>query len=199
MNLYLVRHVESMGDALNLIEGRADFPLTEEGKKRADDLAEYFTCIPIDRILSSPLSRSMQTAKTIGSRINAPVFECEDFTSYNNGKIAGLTLAEADKKYPKPKVKYAHTEIYGMESMVDFRCRIEKGLYHLLFDGKEEENILIVTHGGVINEILKIFLDIPVTRDYSFVSDGGSFTHLEYHKDGSKKILAINHPIEHKK
>ena len=126
MNLYLVRHAESMGDALNLIEGRADFPLTEKGKNRAEDLAEHFASVPIDRILSSPLSRSMQTANIIGRRLNVPIIECEDFTSYDNGKIAGLTLAEADQKYPKPKVKYAHTEIYGMESMVDFRSRIEK-------------------------------------------------------------------------
>ena len=195
MNLYLVRHAESMGDALNLIEGRADFPLTKKKKNRAEDLAEHFASVPIDRILSSPLSRSMQTANIIGRRLNVPIIECEDFTSYDNGKIAGLTLAEADQKYPKPKVKYAHTEIYGMESMVDFRSRIEKGLYHILFDGNEEDNVLIVTHGGVINEIIKIFLDIPVTRDYSFASAGGSFAHLEYCKDGSKKILSINRQI----
>lgn len=79
MNLYLVRHAESMGDALNLIEGRADFPLTEKGKNRAEDLAEHFASVPIDRILSSPLSRSMQTANIIGRRLNVPIIECEDF------------------------------------------------------------------------------------------------------------------------
>ena len=41
MNLLVIRHGQSEADILKVIEGRADFPLTELGHKQAEAMAEW--------------------------------------------------------------------------------------------------------------------------------------------------------------
>ena len=51
---------------------------------------------------------------------------------WNNGLIAGLTREEADRRYPKPDVIHPHTSVYGQESQIMFRARLETMLLKII-------------------------------------------------------------------
>ncbi len=68
MNLYIVRHGESVS---NSGEAPADDPdpgLSRKGMLQADLLGEALKTVRIDRIYSSPLSRAVQTAAAVAGR-----------------------------------------------------------------------------------------------------------------------------------
>ncbi|WP_432355659.1 histidine phosphatase family protein [Sporosarcina sp. A2] len=52
--LYLIRHCEAEGQA-------ADAPLTQNGMKQAELIADFFSTRHVDRIISSPFKRALQS------------------------------------------------------------------------------------------------------------------------------------------
>ena len=192
MNLFVIRHGESEGDFLKLIEGRADFPLTRTGLKQADEVGKWLRDnYQIDLIYSSPLKRAKQTADVIAGYFGSSVQVLYDLISYDNGYIAGLSQAEADERYPEPDIKYPHSEIYGMESMINFRARVETALSKILYECNPNYSIAVVTHGGVINELYSAFLRLPVTSEIIFSSAPASINHWTY-RGSKRKVIFSN-------
>lgn len=69
LELYLVRHGESMGNA-GLADSlcdelKHDPPLSEKGEKQADLLGRYFADLPLDALFASGMRRAMQTAEAV--------------------------------------------------------------------------------------------------------------------------------------
>ncbi len=53
-NIYLIRHCQAEGQP-------PEAKLTEEGLRQANDLARYFIRTPVERIISSPFTRAVQS------------------------------------------------------------------------------------------------------------------------------------------
>ena len=115
MELLIIRHGQSEADLLRCHEGRADFPLTETGKKQAVLLAEWLVDnYPPDYIVSSPLQRAKQTAAIIGEKSSLNIRLLDELMEFNNGLLAGLPYEEAARKYPPKR---------GRNLMKDFTSR----------------------------------------------------------------------------
>ena len=56
--VYLIRHGETEFNKLGRMQGWADAPLTEEGRKQAQAVAERFRDIPLTGVYASDLSRA---------------------------------------------------------------------------------------------------------------------------------------------
>ena len=63
MNIFLVRHGESVGNQRGLLYGHTDHPLTEQGVRDAAAVGEKLREADIRRCYSSPLSRAAETAR----------------------------------------------------------------------------------------------------------------------------------------
>ncbi len=71
---YFVRHGVTDHNKARLILGQADIPLNEEGRQQAKRAAEICARISgLTVILSSPLSRALETAEIISERIERPI------------------------------------------------------------------------------------------------------------------------------
>lgn len=168
MRLLIIRHGESVADLLDVHEGRADFELTEHGHSQAIDMSSYVKDnYQISKIFHSTLKRAAQTAQHLADKTHAPLFPEEKLMEFNNGLIAGLKRDIVNKRYPKIKVA-VHTSVYEQETMLQFRYRAEYMLSKLLSENNEEETIAIVTHGGMINQLYRAFLRMPIDVDYFF-------------------------------
>ena len=63
--LYLIRHAESEANKQRIMASRLPFPLTKDGKKDADLIAtELKNSVNIDKIITSPLLRAVETAES---------------------------------------------------------------------------------------------------------------------------------------
>ncbi|GAP97839.1 histidine phosphatase family protein [Leptolyngbya sp. NIES-2104] len=64
--VYLVRHCQATGQ-------EPDAPLTEIGKQQAIALADWLSEVPIERIISSPFSRALQSITLLSERLGLAV------------------------------------------------------------------------------------------------------------------------------
>ena len=157
MKIFIVRHGQ---DDNSVRGGWSDSPLTETGVWQSIDLADEINnnsaLYNIGKIFSSDIVRASQTANIIAERLNLPVYSMPEFREVNNGDLAGMENTLAEDKYPNLYWRNLDWEEHypNGESPKEFYDRVssawEKFKQSLVCCDK---NILLVTHGGVINII----------------------------------------------
>lgn len=192
MELLIIRHGESEADILKVMEGRADFPLTERGNNQAHQMARWVAArYHIDAIVASPLLRAKQTAGYLQKATGAPLQYDDDLMEWNNGLLAGLSRREAAEKYPEPAEKYPHVALYGTESTIAFRARAETALSKVLHGFEEDAVVAVVSHGGLIRNLYRAFLGLPLESDITFPT-GDTGIHCWHIRDGKRSIIYAN-------
>ena len=188
MDLLVIRHGQSEADILGVIEGRADYPLTELGYKQAKAMAKWLKeHYSISKIYSSPLKRARQTAEQISNTYDIEIQYDDDLMEWNNGLIAGLSRKEADEKYPELK-KNPHTRVYEQESHIDFRSRAETALSKIVNENSNDETIAIVSHGGAINMLFRSFIESPLNSKITVLTGDTGIHHWRI-RDNNKSII----------
>lgn len=192
MILVVIRHGESEADILDVIEGRANFNLTERGKKQAHAMANYITqTYRIDKIYASPLKRANQTANILNEKTKCSITLVDDLMEFNNGLLAGLKRDVAAKLYPKNETLAFDQAMYGMESLKDFRLRADSVLNQIISENSDQQVIAIVSHGGLINRLYQSFLNMPIQTNVSFPT-GDTGIHIWEIKNGVRNICVTN-------
>ena len=94
MNLIIVRHAESTGNAEDRLQGQHDFPLSERGRRQAALLRGRFESEGYEptHIYSSPLSRTLETARIASAGWDLPITEWDDLMETDIGVFSGLTM-----------------------------------------------------------------------------------------------------------
>lgn len=155
-----------MGNAENLFQGHADFPLTEKGRLQVRSLAEHWRSEnrSFDLCYSSPLLRARETAELLCEVMKVPLKFDPDWMEINNGLIAGLNTLEAEKKVPRPEsiTPYTHFGKTG-ESLWEVFLRAGHAIQHIL--DEVPGRYLVVSHGGILNLAMYAILGIPIQMD----------------------------------
>ena len=184
----LIRHGESEADILEVHEGRADFSLTARGREQVGNMTERVKDeFPPDFIWCSPLKRAKETGEALAKAVGCPIHFEEDLMEHNNGIQAGVPFKEAEAiKMPV----HPHERIEQGESALEFRMRIEMAFSKILAESKFER-IAIVAHGGVITNLLRSFLKLPVDDSQWFLT-GDTGIHLLELRGESRVIHFLN-------
>lgn len=185
MELLLIRHGQSEADLLGVHEGRADYPLTVLGVDQAKLMAQYVeTYHPPEVILTSPLKRAKRTAFILREAIGCDLIEEVDLKEFNNGVLAGLPKEDALIKYPPPKLgRPLHVPIQEGESELEFRFRAERVLSKILHDYQGYKRVAVISHGGLISNLIKAFLQQPIQSRTAFVTGDTGIHLLEVRED----------------
>lgn len=152
--IIFVRHGK---DDDNYRGGWSELDLIDEGIEQAKQLMDYLNDnYKISKIVSSDLQRAMTTAKIISEKLELPVIPEKQLREMNNGDLAGMLNSEALKKYPG--IYFSSLEMDECypngESPFEFYQRIKLWFNNFLNQiNDEDSNVLVVTHGGVINII----------------------------------------------
>lgn len=141
MPIYFVRHGECIANVKNLLAGqRDDSPLTDFGRRQAEQAATDLKQVALQRIVSSPLIRTKETAEIIARAIG-----------YNPAQIAiDPRISEYDlgdyTRMPVDMPPPDWNNVPHGESVRQFRDRV---LAFFKEYKNSPENILIVSHAGV--------------------------------------------------
>lgn len=65
MKIYIIRHGQTQWNASGRLQGQTDIALNEKGRELAARVGAALKQIPFDRVISSPLIRSVETAKLV--------------------------------------------------------------------------------------------------------------------------------------
>ncbi|HHY10797.1 MAG TPA: histidine phosphatase family protein [Firmicutes bacterium] len=196
MEILLIRHGQSQADLEDRLEGRADFPLTELGRKQAYLAGQWLKeRYPPELVLTSPLQRAAVTGKIIANASKCPVKRDPALMEWDNGLLAGLLRTEADQRFPKPQGgRKPHHRCAETESMIDFRARAETFWSRFEAECIEPKcygRIAIVSHGGMINMLLRAILQLPMS-DSIFFASADTGIHLLKVTAERKTIIFLN-------
>ena len=176
--IYLVRH--GLDDE-RYIGGYSKVSLIEEGREQIKNTRDYIikNNLNIEKIYSSDITRAKETTEIINSNLNEPVTYLASLREQDKGLLTGLEKDIAYNKYPdfknitNPQISYPEGE-----SLKDLYNRIS-----ILLEKLPKEDLLLVTHRGVINMIYYILTNIPLDMD----KEKFNVTHGSIHE------LDINH------
>lgn len=157
----LLRHGESVGNAESRWQGQADFPLTDRGRAQAQALAERWKNEKkkFDFVISSPLSRARETAEIIASKLGLLVEFDPLWLERDNGEFAGLTAHEVRANFNHPDFTTPYDPV-GTDGEGDWELFLRAGqaLHDLL--KREPARYLIVSHGGLLNQLMHTVVGI---------------------------------------
>ena len=71
--IFLIRHGETVDNALQIMQGQTQGELNEQGKEQARQVAQRLAGEPVDVFISSDLHRAIQTAEIIAESHNLPI------------------------------------------------------------------------------------------------------------------------------
>jgi len=98
LELYLVRHGETEWSRARRHTGRTDLPLSPVGEAEARALGDHLRGLEADRVLSSPLTRAVTTAKLAGFGDRAE--RTDALLEFDYGDYEGLTTPEIRARRP---------------------------------------------------------------------------------------------------
>ena len=174
MAVWLVRHGEDRCAA----EGRfGDEGLSVLGREQARALGARLADIPLRLALVSPLKRAGETARLIlKGRDVASELE-PDLAEGALGALDGLTRAAALERHPQAfrhgrgvverLAATGHTAPGG-ESREAFLARAERARMRVEAELEAGGEILVVSHGGLLNYLLQLILGLPVRDEVPF-------------------------------
>lgn len=164
-----LRHGESVGNAEARWQGQSDYVLTEKGRQQSRALAQRWKSedARFDRIISSPLVRAKETAEIIASALGLIVELDPILLERHIGEMEGLTVEEV-RKMPQPPYVTPYDPIGG-EGEGDWALFLRAGqaLYDLL--RRPPGSYLIVSHGGLLNQLMHAIVGITPHADPSGV------------------------------
>ena len=166
--IFLIRHGEDDNTRLG---GWSDAELSLSGIKQVKLTAERIVHgnYNIRHVFSSDLPRAKETADIIALQLGIGVTFLTEFRETNNGNLAGISKERFQAEYPG--LYYSSLDWYQRypngESPKQFYDRIRSAWE--VFKKEADSlngNVLLVTHGGVIDVILCIENGIPYTNRY---------------------------------
>jgi probable phosphoglycerate mutase len=157
MRLLLIRHAQ---DERGYRGGWSQRGLTRVGFDQASRLAFAVNRCwrPVEMVLSSDLRRAKETAQSVSNALGLPLHTKTAWREINNGDLAGISHHEANRRYPGlffNRMAWLQTYPNG-ESPCQFFERIRTAFDELtceMRDGTLPSNVVLVTHGGVINVV----------------------------------------------
>lgn len=134
-----LRHGETETNRLGLTAGMTDVVLNERGREQARAAAAALVGLGVDAIYSSPLQRSLATARCVAAALTLPVVTIAELAERNWGIQEGRPRAKRDRTAKPP----------GGESLEEFTQRTLAGLAKI----RGGRLPLIVAHSGTFRVI----------------------------------------------
>jgi 2,3-bisphosphoglycerate-dependent phosphoglycerate mutase len=152
-----VRHGQSTWNHEHRIQGQLDPPLSEEGRKQAMRLGRRLAGRRLAGFYSSDLARAFETAQLIGRVTGIEPTPVPELREIYLGEWEGLRSVDIAERY---REAWAHWQkepswdlVPGGERAAAFEARVTAAL-ESIFKRHERGEVLIVTHGGVIQVAL---------------------------------------------
>ena len=173
-----------MGNRELRLQGQAEFPLTERGRRQAEELAASLAERQVIAVYSSPIRRALDTAEAIASPLGLTVEVQAALQEYDFGKLSGLTWPEIREQRPQLIEQLLsdsadYPDYPGEEGREPFRQRVCEALWAISERHTGEESVAVVTHAGPIGVFLLEVLQRGYHRPMPFTLDNASVTMVE--------------------
>lgn len=200
MKIFLIRHTESEGNLKRVYAGTTDFELTEKGVKQVYGCINQFKKMCSSqaskyRIYTSPLKRCAILSDELVNKLKAVKHIDYRLCETNFGIFEGKTYEDLLKEFPD-LVKQWNDDLINFripngESLLECAERVNSFCDEVIV---KNEDIIVVSHGGIIKLILLKLLGLEKEHFWKFYTNNGCIIELEYNNGFGfiKNLIQIN-------
>lgn len=157
----LLRHGSVEGKPA--LYGRTNVPLSALGHTQ---MLSHMTALQtVDKIISSPLTRCLSGALAISRQVNASVTTLSSLQECDFGDLDGVPFDALRSQWPMLEAFWQHpakATLPQAETLSAFHHRVLNGWQQIL--NQDAAHLLVVSHGGVIRQIIAHLLGINWTQ-----------------------------------
>lgn len=191
MSILIIRHGQ---DLPNHRGGWSNSGLTEIGKEQSHKLGSYLLSCNISRIVTSDLPRAQETANIVNEYLQKPIEYLPEWREINSGLLSGMSKANSDNMYPNFYIEKIGIDQHfpGGESPREFYKRIVRSFESLQKNVGEDENIVLITHGGVIMALYHFFECLNWIENRQYIKVEKCSISIVKRMDGCWKLVLKN-------
>lgn len=161
--VYMLRHGETDWNNEHRSQGQTDIPLNDNGRDQARAAAAAVAALDIAACYASDLTRAYETAELALSAhptITTPISHAS-LRERHFGFWEGITVSEIEAHKLSHPDQYVDVDGTGRlfpkdaEAEALWAARVAESLLHL--PQQHDKPVLLVTHGGVIRQMLRAF------------------------------------------
>ncbi|AUV42656.1 adenosylcobalamin/alpha-ribazole phosphatase [Citrobacter portucalensis] len=183
MRLWLVRHGETEANVAGLYSGHAPTPLTERGIAQAQTLGTLLRNVPVDNVLCSELERARHTTQLILGDREVPVRNMPElnemfFGDWEMRHHRDLAREDAEN-YAVWCNDWQNATPTNGEGFQAFSQRVERFIAQLA-DYKTCQNLLVVSHQGVLSVLIARLLSMPAAAMWHFRIEQGCWSAIDF-------------------
>ena len=192
--LYLLRH----GEVSYVEQGHFVPPegvaLNEQGRAQAAAAARVLTDVSLDRVVTSGLPRTVETARIVLGDRALPIEIVPDLHEIRGGRFGHLPPDDLRHTFVEALTRplQAHDTFLLGEAFGDFRDRVLPALHALLAD-RSWRTMLAVLHGAVNRVILADVMGVELHGLGHFEQDAGCINVIDFNDAGYGIIRLCNY------
>jgi broad specificity phosphatase PhoE len=168
--LWLVRHGETEWSLSGAHTSRTDIPLTEHGRKRAEELREYLKETKFDAVFVSPMQRARETCAIAGfgdvAKVDAGLKE------WDYGIYEGKTTKEIQAQIPGWSVW--RNEIVGGETVEHVGQRADGVIAGALAAAPDGGKVALFAHAHILRILAARWIGLDARGGALFALGTGS-------------------------
>ncbi|EMH4163182.1 2,3-diphosphoglycerate-dependent phosphoglycerate mutase GpmB [Pluralibacter gergoviae] len=183
LQVYLVRHGETLWNAERRIQGQSDSPLTEQGERQAQQVGERVRALGITHIIASDLGRTRQTAGYIAAACGCEVILDPRLRELDMGVLERRlvdSLTPEEEGWRRRLVDGTpEGRIPEGESMQELGDRVRAALNDCL-ELPEGSRPLLVSHGIALGCLVSTILGLPAYAERRLRLRNCSISRVDY-------------------
>ncbi len=181
VELWLVRHGETEWSLSGAHTSRTDIPLTDHGRKRAEELREYLKNTTFAKVLTSPMQRARETCDIAGFGAQADVDN--GLLEWDYGEVEGKTTKQAREMYHDPEWSVWTRKLVGGEAVEHVGQRADAVIARALEGVADQGRVALFAHAHILRILAARWILLPATGGANFGLGTGSVSVLGWERD----------------
>ena len=183
VELWLIRHGETEWSLSGAHTSRTDIPLTDHGRKRAEELRDFLKGTSFDAVLTSPMQRARETCSIAGLGEQAKVDD--GLKEWDYGIYEGKTTKQIREAEPGWSVWTS--EIKGGETVEQVGERADGVIVRALAAagaaGNKQGRVALVAHAHILRILAARWIGLVAREGSLFGLGTGSLSRLGWERE----------------
>jgi broad specificity phosphatase PhoE len=156
-----------VSNAVRRFQGAQDVALSPLGVRQAEALGQAVARRRIAHVYASPLVRARRTAEIARGELGLPLTMVDDLRELSLGDWEGCTVDEIRTRPGDPYTRWVRDPVQcqppGGEPLPEVQARALRALAGIAAAHPNGDDVLVVSHGGVISALLAHWLGLPLS------------------------------------
>ena len=182
VELWLVRHGETEWSLSGAHTSTTDIPLTDHGRKRAEELRDYLKNTHFARVFVSPAQRAQETCNIAG--FGAQAVTLDGLREWNYGEAEGKTTKDMRAQYG-PDWSVWKNKLAGGEEVEAVGQRADDVIRRAREGAKEGDKVALFAHAHILRILAARWIGLEASGGRYFALGTGSVSVLGWERENA--------------